>query len=307
MTSPSIIDVLSAQYGIPGKLSIGMGPGDLPLMRVENEMATAVISIYAGHVLSYQPRGEADVLWMSKQAVYDVGKAIRGGIPIIWPWFGAHPTDTKAYAHGFARRMMWGIKETAEDENGRILITLELEDTDETKELWSHDFELTLKIAVGLALEVTLNVENKSDVDFTYTAALHSYFKISDIEKISVRGLEGTDYLDQLDGMQRKEQVGPIQFAEETDRIYVDSEAACEIVDPDLNRVIWVDKRGSQSTVVWNPWIEKAQRMADFGDDEYRTMVCVETTNAASDAVTLAPGEVGRLTAVIGLRPLPSE
>ena len=307
MTSPSIIDVLSAQYGIPGKLSIGMGPGDLPLMRVENEMATAVISIYAGHVISYQPKGEADVLWMSQQAVYDVGKAIRGGIPVIWPWFGAHPTDTNAYAHGFARRMMWGIKETAEDENGRILITLELEDTEETKELWSHDFELTLTIAVGLALEVTLQVENKSDVEFTYTAALHSYFNISDIDAISIRGLEGAEYLDQLENMQRKEQVGPIQFTEETDRIYVETGAACEIVDLGFNRTIWVDKRGSQSTVVWNPWIAKSQRMADFGDDEYRTMVCVETTNAASDAVTLAPSEVRELTAVIGLRPLPSE
>jgi glucose-6-phosphate 1-epimerase len=107
--------------------------------------------------------------------------------------------------------------------------------------------------------------------------------------------------------MQRKEQVGPIQFTAETDRIYVDTEAACEIIDPGLNRIIWIDKRGSQSTVVWNPWIAKAQRMADFGDDEYRTMVCVETTNAASDAVTLAPGEGREITAVIGLRPLPSE
>ena len=110
MASPSIIDVLSAQFGIVGKVSFGMGAGDIPVIRVENEMATAVISIYAGHVLSYQPKGQADVLWVSDQAIYEVGGPIRGGIPIIWPWFGAHPTDSSKYIHGFVRRMMWGIK-----------------------------------------------------------------------------------------------------------------------------------------------------------------------------------------------------
>jgi len=304
MVGPSIIDVLSAQFGILGKVSFGMGVGDIPVMRVENEMATAVISIYAGHVLSYQPKGQPDVLWTSKEAVFDAGKPIRGGIPVIWPWFGAHPTDSTKYAHGFARRLMWGVQETREDENGRIHITLELSETEATKALFSHDFELTLTIIVGLALEVTLTVANKGDVEFTYTAALHSYFNISNINDISIRGLEGATYLDSLDDMQRKEQVGPIRFTEETDRIYVETTAVCEIVDPGLNRVIWIDKHGSKSTVVWNPWIEKAQRMADFGDDEYRSMVCVETANAAEDAVTLDPGEVGEVTAVIGLRPL---
>ncbi|KAA3665434.1 MAG: D-hexose-6-phosphate mutarotase [Chloroflexi bacterium] len=308
MANPSIIDVLSAQYGIPGKLSIGMGAGDLPVMRVENEVATAVISIYAGHVLSYQPKrqpkGQPDVLWMSKEAVFDVDQPIRGGIPVIWPWFGPHPTDGNQFAHGFARRMMWGVKETGEDENGRIHITLELTETEETKDVFSHDFELKLTIVVGLALEVTLIVENKSDAEFSYTAALHSYFNISNIDDISIRGLEGVTYLDQLDDMQRKEQVGPIQFTEETDRIYVETTAVCEIIDPGLNRVIWIDKRGSESTVVWNPWIEKSQRMADFGDDEYRSMVCVETANAADDVVMLEPGEVGGVTAVIGTKQL---
>ncbi len=304
MISPSIIDVLSAQFGMVGKVMFGMGAGDIPVIRVENETATAVISIYAGQVLSYRLKGQPDVLWVSQQAVYDAGKAIRGGIPVIWPWFGAHPTDTTKYIHGFARRMMWGVKETSEDENGRIHITLELTETEATKALWSHDFELTLTIVVGLALEVTLTVANKSDVDFTYTAALHSYFNISDIDKISIRGLEGGIYLDQLDEMQPKEQVGPVRFTAETDRIYVDTGAACEIVDPGHNRIIWIDKRGSQSTVVWNPWIEKAQRMTDFGDDEYRKMVCVETANVGEDAVTLAPGEMGRVTAVIGVKPL---
>ncbi len=304
MISPSIIDVLSAQFGIVGKVVFGMGAGNIPVIRVENEPATAVISIYAGQVLSYRPKGQPDVLWVSQQSVYDAGKAIRGGIPVIWPWFGVHPTDTTKYIHGFARRMMWGVKETGEDENGRIHITLELTETEATKALWSHDFELTVTIVVGLALEVTLAVENKDDVDFTYTAALHSYFNISDIDKISIRGLEGSIYLDQLDDMQPKEQVGPIRFTAETDRIYTNTTAVCEVVDVGLNRVIWIDKRGSKSTVVWNPWVEKARRMADFGDDEYHKMVCVETANVADDRVTLVPGEVGKLTAVIGVKTL---
>ena len=304
MESPSIVDVLNTQFGIPGKLLFELSVGGFPIIQVETETATAVISVYAGHILSYRPKGEPDVLWLSEQAVYEPGKAIRGGIPIIWPWFGSHPTDAKKYVHGFARRMMWGVQSTGEDEDGRILITLELTETEATKALWSHDFALTLSIVVGLALEVTLTVANTGDIDFTYTAAMHSYFTVSDIEALSIRGLAGTAYLDNLDNMKQKEQVGPIRFTGETDRIYVDTTAVCEVVDPGLNRIIWIDKQGSHSTVVWNPWVEKARWMADFADNAYRKMVCVETANAAHDAVTLEPGEMRELTAVIGVKPI---
>ena len=268
---------------------------------IETEMATAVISIYAAHPLSFQPRGERDLLWVSKKAIYESGKSIRGGIPIIWPWFGAHPTDSMKQSHGFARQMMWRVAETAVNHNNHLILKLALAESATTKAQWPHPFHLTLTIIVGDSLSVTLTIENQSDIDFSYTAALHTYFNISDIKNISISGLENAIYLDKLDELRPKKQSDGIQFQSEVDRIYINTTAVCKINDSGFNRAILVSKQGSCSTVVWNPWIDKAKAMSDFGDDEYLNMVCVETANAANDLVTLAPHEKRSLTTTITL------
>lgn len=301
MITPSIIDVLNAQFGIDEKLTFALGAGDLPIVQIKTELATAVISIYAGHVLSFAPTGEQDVLWVSDQAVYQAGTAIRGGIPIIWPWFGAHPTDSTKQSHGFARRQMWSVTGAELDENGRIHLTLTLDESEQSKSQFSHDFELTLNIIVGNVLEVSLQTTNNDEVPFSYTAALHTYFTIGNIHNISIHGLENGLYIDQLDNNAQKTQVGSVRFDGEVDRIYIDNTAVCTINDPDLKRNIWIEKAGSQSTVVWNPWVEKAQRMGDFADEAYQTMVCVETANAHKEVITLAGGETAVLKAIIGV------
>jgi D-hexose-6-phosphate mutarotase len=267
-----------------------------------NGLGKTAVSLQGGHVLSYEPHGQAPVLWVSQLAEFAPGKAIRGGIPVIWPWFGSHPHDSNKPSHGFARRQLWtvqGTRVTGEE----CQLTLALGDTPDSRAIWPHHFLLTLQVTLGASLLVELTTSNTGRTPFVITQALHSYFSVSQIGQIAITGLEQCAYLDQLDDMRRKRQLGPITFAEEVDRIYIETTGDCLLDDPGFGRKIRVAKRGSGSTVVWNPWLVKAQRMADFGDAEYREMVCIETTNAADDRVTILPGGGHRLTAVISVEP----
>lgn len=290
------------QFGVPGRLMFAAGPGGLPVVEMVNERGKTAVSLHGAHVLSYQPHGQAPVLWLSQLAEFAPSKAIRGGIPVIWPWFGSHPSDSSKPSHGFARRQLWGVQ-AAEVVDDRCQLTLTLTDSPESRAVWPHPFLLTLQVTLDTALRVELTTANTGDTPFVITQALHSYFTVSHIAHITITGLEQCAYLDQLDGMRRKRQLGAITFADEVDRIYIETTGDCLLDDPGLNRKIRVAKRGSGSTVVWNPWVAKAQRMADFGDEEYQEMVCIETTNAADDEVTVWPGEGHGLTAVISVEP----
>ena len=252
---------------------------------------------YGAHVLDYVPAGHKPVLWVSKEAVFESGKAIRGGIPVIWPWFGSHPTDSSQSSHGIGRRLGWDLLESKDD-----YAKLALQPSKTTHPDVSGEFKVELEINLGSELQVSLRTENVGSAPFTMTAALHSYFSVSDVRQIQIGGLDGRTYIDQLDGNQRKQQAGAITIDQEVDRIYVSSPDTVEIHDPVWERVIAIAKAGSQSTVVWNPWIAKSKRMADFGDEEYLGMVCVETGNVADDAQTLEPGQVHSLTTKISVR-----
>ncbi|MEM7383482.1 MAG: D-hexose-6-phosphate mutarotase [Verrucomicrobiota bacterium] len=268
-------------------LSFAEGPGGRPLARLQNEYGSADVALHGAHVLSYEPAGNEPVLWVSQKAIYEDGKAIRGGIPVCWPWFADHPSDSSMPAHGIARTQSWKVIEPRANRH----LALQLEPTDWSHSIWPEKFELRLEITLGPALEIRLEAANKSNRPFQAGAALHSYFHISRINAITVHGLENTTFIDKLDNDREAQEADPISFDREIDRIYVETEAACLIRDAGLNRTIRVAKEGSRSTVVWNPWIGKARRMGDFGDDEYVSMVCVETTNAERDVVTIQPGE----------------
>ncbi|MEZ4513449.1 MAG: D-hexose-6-phosphate mutarotase [Chloroflexota bacterium] len=298
----SDIEQLNTQFGIPGRVAFVEGPGGLPVVEMVNGVGKTAVSLHGGHVLSYMPHDQASVLWMSQLAEFAPGKAIRGGIPVIWPWFGSHPSDSSKPSHGFARRQLWAVQGVEAAGDHRQL-TLSLSDSPESRAIWPHHFLLTLQVTLDAALHVELTTSNTGRTPFVITQALHSYFTISEIKNIAITGLEQCAYLDQLDEMRRKRQPGAITFAEEVDRIYIETTGDCVLHDSGLNRSIRVAKRGSGSTVIWNPWVAKAQRMADFGDEEYRAMVCIETTNAADDQVTILPGEGYRLTAVISVEP----
>jgi D-hexose-6-phosphate mutarotase len=292
---------LNDQYGIADHLQFKAGPGELTVAAIKNDQATATIALQGGHVISFQPHGQRPVLWVSEHSHYQAGQPIRGGIPVAWPWFADHPTDPGKPAHGFVRTALWTMTETEGLGDGATRLQLSLSDSDWTQKLWPHAFQLEIVITVGFELEVELIAYNPGELAFTCGGALHSYFSVSDATRIAVRGLDGRPYLDKVDGGKRKQQRGAVTIEAETDRIYLDTTATCAIEDLGWGRRIEVAKSGSRSTVVWNPWIDKARRMTDFGDEEYLEMVCVETTNAADDVVTVLPGEEHRLRALISV------
>lgn len=241
------------------------------------------------HVARWSGAG-GNVLFLSRESRFEVGQAIRGGIPVIFPWFGDDPEGRGRGAHGFARKVPWRVVECAET-TGETRVALELVDDEATRAVWPKRFALRLEAVLGDTLSVALNVANRDREPFRCEMALHTYLAVGDVQRVGVRGLEGATYVDKVDGMQRKrEGTAPIAFTGEVDRVYVGTEATCLVDDPLLRRTLEVAKSGSRSTIVWNPWSEKAARLADLGDDEWLAMVCVESGNVGEDALELAPG-----------------
>lgn len=288
-------------------LSVTRGPGrnGLERLAISSTRATAEAYLHGAHVTAWQPAGAAPVIWMSADSQFQADKPIRGGVPICFPWFAAHATDAAAPMHGFARLREWALS-GAEDRDGEVHVTFGLTDDDTShRSAWPHRFAASYRITIGDRLAMTLDVTNTGETPFTFEAALHSYFAVKDVRQVHVTGLAGTEYLDKVDGFARKRQdETPIAFAGETDRIYLDTESTCTIRDPGLRRAIEIAKTGSRSTIVWNPWIDRARAMPDFGDDEWPSMVCVETANVRDAAVRLEPGSHHRMAAVIAVRSL---
>jgi D-hexose-6-phosphate mutarotase len=298
------LQALNDTFAITDQLIFRPGPGGLPMADIRNRHAAATVSLYGAQVLAFQPHAGAPLLWVSGHSLYQPGKAIRGGVPVCWPWFGPHPADPSKPAHGFARTAMWNVLAAAGLAGGATQLRLSLVDDDATRDLWPHAFQLRLVVTVGAELRIELIARNPGGLPFTCGGALHSYFGVSDASAIAIQGLDGCEYIDKADGGQRKLQRGPVTIDAETDRVYLNTTATCAIEDPGLGRQIIVAKSGSRTTVVWNPWAEKARRLADFGDEEYHGMVCVETANADTDAVTVGPGGEHRLAATISVEPL---
>lgn len=287
----SELATLNQTYGIQDQLAFKEGLGGLAIAAMQNDYGEATVALHGGHVLSFRPRGQAPVLWLSRHARFEAGRAIRGGIPVCWPWFADHPADSTKPAHGFVRTAVWSVVSSETSTDGGTRLTLTIAEREATKELWPHRFRLTLDVTLADVLQVKLTATNTGAQPFTCTGALHSYFSISSVADVRITGLDGCDYLDKVEQYRRKVQQGAVTIKNEIDRIYLDTTGACVIEDSGMRRRIAIAKNGSRTTVVWNPWIEKAAAMKDFGDDEYQTMVCVETANAAEDVVALAPGE----------------
>jgi len=301
MTTDS--DKLNDAFAVDGRLRFAPGPGGLTVAQIRNDHAAADVALLGGHVLSYRPAGGEDLLWVSERSAFEPGRPIRGGIPVCWPWFAAHPTDESLPLHGFARTLPWQVVETGQTDDGGATLALRLTDSPETQLMWPHAFELTLTVIVGPKLDLALTTRSTGREQCTVTQALHTYFHVSNVADVEVHGLEQTDYLDKVEDFKRKTQVGPVRIHDHTDRIYVDTEAQCVISDPGFDHRVFIAKRGSRTTVVWNPWIEKSKELQDFGDAEYQRMLCVETANAAEDVVTLAPGDAHTLRATIHAEP----
>jgi len=278
----------------------------LPAVRVATAQASGLVYLQGAHVAAWQPAGQAPVIWMSPNAVYAPGKALRGGVPICWPWFGANAEHPKLPAHGFARTREFTYRGARVDEAGRVELELSLSNDAQTEALFPFAFELRLRVALGTTLQLELEVENRAGQSFTFEEALHSYFAVSDVKQASVSGLRGAQYADKVRNLAVfSEEAEALRITGETDRVY-ESSAACRIVDPAAGRSILVEKRSSASTVVWNPWAERAAQMSDLGADAWPGMLCVESANVGSAKITLAPGEAHILRVAVSLAPMTS-
>lgn len=297
-------DALQRRLGIPDAVGFEDGPNGLQRLRVVTDAAEAEIYLHGGHVTGYQPRGARPVLFVSSRSRFEPEAAIRGGVPVIFPWFGAKPDDPAAPVHGFARTAAWGAESVEREPDGRVVVVLRLAPDDATRAAWPHDFVLRHRVTVGPTLDLALVVENRGAAPLVFEEALHTYLAVEDVRIVSVSGLAGTTYLDKTDGMAGKRQgPAPLTFTGETDRIYLATRSACVLDDPGGNRRIVVDKAGSATTVVWNPWAAKGRAMSDLGEDEWLRMLCIETANAADDRVTLAPGARHEMRATIRVEP----
>ena len=281
-------------FEIPGAVRIVTGNGGLPKLLIESSHSTAEVYLHGAHVSHFQKHGEDPLLFLSKCSEFNHHKPIRGGIPVIFPWFGAR--ENSAF-HGFARLTEWELVETAVLEEGAVRIQLQLP----TMAAATVDYFVTVSDSLTLELQVRCIGERI----FTFENCLHSYFRVGDISRTEVHGLHQACYLDQLQGKSFTDSERSLSFTSETNRIYQHTTSPVSIVDPVLGRVIRVEKSGSQSTVVWNPWIDKSQRMPDFGDHEYLTMLCVESGNVRDYAVNISRGETATLQVNISSEPLP--
>lgn len=295
------IDELDEKFSIEGEVGFAELEDELVFITVSNKYADADICLYGAHVTSFRPHRAMEILWMSPDSSFEVGKPIRGGIPVCFPWFGPHKTDPEKPQHGFARLMYWEVVKTESGATGETTVVLQLRSSEETKAYWAHEFRAEMTIVVGKTLEVKLKVTNPSDEPLEYTCALHSYYSLSDIGNVSLEGLQGTAYYNQLSGENDVQNEELLQIQEPLTRHYLGTETPVVIADSAFRHRIKVDKTGSKVTTVWNPGAETCAKIGDLPDDAYEMFVCVEATNAFDYPIKLAAGESFETSAIIGL------
>jgi glucose-6-phosphate 1-epimerase len=267
----------------------------LEYIEIKNSSASAKIALQGAHIFGYARDGEEPLLWLSEVSDFEEGKAIRGGVPICWPWFGFNE-DKSLPQHGFARISLWEFVGSDEVDEKTTILTFRLTHNEKTLQMWYYKFELELKITISDRLTMELNTKNIDDKEFEITQAFHTYFPVSHISHVNIKGLDKKPYLDALT-YKTEVQSGDIIFNQEVDRVYQEVEG--EIVLQDKNRTIRIQNEGSSCVVVWNPWIEKTKRMSAMKDDAYESMVCIESANAFDDSRVIKPRESHTLKAVI--------
>ncbi len=264
--------------------------GALPRFIVDHPLASGEMFSHGAHVTEWQPAGHQPVLFISPSSDFQPGKAIRGGVPICFPWFGPHAQDANLPSHGFARTLPWTPIQSLSDADGvKIHMQLRNQIADPSKR--GNDFVVDYHVSFGTVLEMKMIVTNQGSQPFDFEAALHAYYKVSDIHQISITGLQNAEYISKSEGGQRKTQTDElIRFTSETDRMYLNTTSNCVIEDPGMNRRITVEKRGSNSTVVWNPFEKRATELTDIGPGNWQKFVCIETANVNENLIQLAPG-----------------
>ncbi|MEQ1531127.1 MAG: D-hexose-6-phosphate mutarotase [Methylococcales bacterium] len=298
------IQQLNNDFGIANQLEVIAGQGGLAMIRVSNRSAAALISMHGAQVLSYQPVDQAeDLLFLSQQSAYQEGKAIRGGIPVCWPWFGPDPKGLQRPNHGFVRNHFWQLAKTEALSESETKVSLLFNDGFKKEKTWRQAFTLVLEISIGATLRLKMTTMNTGDKPFSITQAFHSYFRVGQIKRVRILGLEGCDYFDKLEQGAQKSQAGVVTVAQEVDRIYADVVEDLIIVDPVFKRRIHISSPGTSTAVVWNPWAKTSQKMPDLANSDYKEFICVEAGNVAFDLIQIQPGSQHSLAAEYRLLP----
>ncbi len=296
MARPTAIEALADRFDIPGAVQIQqLGPAGIVV--IKTAAAEATIALQGAQLLAWTPAGETGALWTSPLADIGNGKAIRGGIPVCWPWFGPHPTNAKAPAHGFARNAIWELMAT-ETHGDTARIVFRLPQTEAQRLFGPAAVDLKIALSIGRDLEIALSTGNLGDAPLSITEALHTYFHVGDVTRIQIAGLDGASYLDNADGGARKTQKNNIVIDQEVVRVFDDTAAPITLTDPVLGRRISIEKSSSGATIVWNPWTRAGtSAFPDIPSGEFAKFVCIESGNAGRAALTIAPGTQHTLTA----------
>lgn len=266
----------------------------LEYVDVNTPLCKARIFLQGAQIDFFEPVGKSPLLWVSSADDYQPGSGIRGGIPVCWPWFGM--SDNPDWPqHGFARTRIWAL-ESVQMKNQAVELKLTLKINDEDKLYWPHDTRVEMLFTLTDTLTVSLKNTNLSDYPVSLTQALHTYFPIDDIHQLKASGFAGSKYIE-FDEGPFKQNSDDVLFGKETDRVYTDLAEVQQLHTP--KGTIAVSRENSHSAVLWNPWIDKSQRLARFNSNDYLSMVCLEAANVLEDKLTLAPGETHVLTTKI--------
>jgi glucose-6-phosphate 1-epimerase len=277
--------------------------GPLVCWQIRRGDAELLVAEQGAQILSYREGDAPPIIWLSEQAAFEAGQSLRGGVPVCWPWFGdlrRNPAKVQAMyagegaapAHGLVRAIDWTLATQDADDASLEFVCPQAR---EGLPGWPHPLDLRLRVSLADGLQIELSSGNPGDQPVAFSQALHSYFAVSDIREVAVEGLGGRRYIETLEDWQEREQQGELRFAGETDRIYLGLPPTLSLLDAGWQRRISLHASGSRSAVLWNPWIDKAQRLSQFADDAWQRMLCIETANVLDDCVVLQPGETHRL------------
>lgn len=297
------IDDLNRRFGISGIAQVVPGNGGLPKIAVTTPGASAEIYLHGAQVTRWKPGGTEEVIFLSEQSRWEDGRAIRGGIPICFPWFRGKADDPKAPAHGFVRTREWQLDSVTAEQDDRVIVACSTESDDTTQRWWLHEFRLVLRAAIGENLGLELTVKNTGSTRFGFEEALHTYLLVGNARQVGVRGLDGVRYFDNMDENREKVQSGDVNLEATTDNAYLNTYSALDLIDPILHRTIRTSKENSATTVVWNPWKQGAASLSDLGDDEWECMTCVEASNILTSTIWLEPGQEHAMRATLSIVP----
>ncbi|MDQ2834276.1 MAG: D-hexose-6-phosphate mutarotase [Acidobacteriota bacterium] len=293
---------LNDHFAIPGILAFHQTPGGLIYAAITTPQATATVYLQGAHIAAWQPTGHDPVLFTSHKSEFAPGKAIRGGVPIVFPWFGPRKDGKPGPSHGFARLQDWTLAFAAV--SGEDLhLSFTLSPSDLSRSLGYDTFRLAYQLIIGRTLTLQLTVANDGPAPLVFEEALHTYFNVHDVQQAHLNGLDGVTYLDKIEDFRANVQLGPITPVGPTDRVYLHTTATCTLDDTAGKRRITIAKTNSATTVVWNPWGTGASRLPDLGP-EWREFLAVETANASEDAVTLPPGATHTMQTLLSINPL---